>query len=174
MSLSTWSTQAQHEHWLWVQNPHPPTNLLLLQVNISPPCCLWRTTSTQIVHYKPSKNSNFFLFLSAVCEFHKKKKSISQKDKWWIHPHWNPLQLTTALNVFWIKKQQQHCIKVAQKPGISLDIFNPQSSKTIQQSPRIRLEAGEKAGGKMSLHYLSKTRWGQYLSKDVKIRVTSE
>lgn len=147
MSLSTWSTQAQHKHWLWVQNPHPPTNLLLLQVNISPPCCLWWTTSTQIVHYKPSKNSKFFLFLSAVCEFHKKKKkSISQKDKWWIHPHWNPLQLTTALNGFWIKKQ--HYIKVAQKTGISLDIFNPQSSKTIQQSPRIRLEAGEKAGGK--------------------------
>lgn len=75
---------------------------------------------------------------------------------------------------FGLKKQQQHCIKVAQKPGISLDIFNPQSSKTIQQIPRIRLEAGKKAGGEMSLHYLSKTRRGQYLSKDVKIRVTSE
>lgn len=33
MSLSTWSTQAQHEHWLQVQTPHPPTNLLLLRGN---------------------------------------------------------------------------------------------------------------------------------------------
>lgn len=120
------------------------------------------------------KIQNFSCFCQLFVNFTKKKKSISRKDKWWIHPHWNPLQLTTALNAFWIKKQQQHCIKVAQKPRISLDIFNPQSSKTIQQSPRIRLEAGEKAGEKMSLHYLSKTRWGQYLSKDVKIRVTSE